>query len=263
MRDRYLLERPFSELHVWLYPFETARIVIHGLITFPIFVVILAALVVSLVLFELSVWLQNDALAVPLTKVRALLQWILSGPIRIPSPNADIPDHGSAGSPPATLGNAAAGSAAVTTVAATPRYRRRDDISPRRTYIAVPSQSGQPEEVWYYINGVVEQGAMVSATTELFHEMTGRMCNKLENLSYGLGLDLLECVLGRTLDIASGPVLYSLRAVVEQLNKDRKVVLIAHSQVCFLHGSHASRAQRDWWRIRARVLTGIPANRNF
>lgn len=71
---------------------------------------------------------------------------------------------------------------------------------------------------------------MVTGTALLLEKMTGRVCNLLVNPSAGAGIDLLECILGRTLDTVSDAVPACVEAVVHQLSLGRKVVLIAHSQ---------------------------------
>lgn len=86
------------------------------------------------------------------------------------------------------------------------------------------------EEVWFYVNGVAEQGAMVAATCTLLRNLTGRMVNPFVNTSHGVPMDIMECIVGRSLNCASDPAYALSSHVIRQLAKGRRVVLVGHSQ---------------------------------
>lgn len=216
--QRKWIDRPYTELSPRFYPLEYVRIILQGLLTFPLALLIVIALVLSLATFELYRRTNCALFAQPFGVVKSLLQMLLSQRyFRIPSPNGEPPkiedrdgprQEGQAGPPVAN----------------------RADLVPRRTFIAVPEDSSLPKEVFYYINGIVEQGAMVQGTALLLYTLTGRMCNVFVNPSHGIGIDLLECVLDRTLDICAAPCGDIENIIEKQLSLGRKVVLIAHSQ---------------------------------
>lgn len=56
------------------------------------------------------------------------------------------------------------------------------------------------------------------------------MFNVISNASSGVGLDLFECILGRTIDIPSSFVGDIAAAFEQQLAAGRRVVVVAHSQ---------------------------------
>lgn len=57
-----------------------------------------------------------------------------------------------------------------------------------RTFVSVDANG--EESVAYYINGIVEQGRMLSASAELLEALTGRAFNLMINPSDGVWLDL-------------------------------------------------------------------------
>jgi hypothetical protein len=233
--DKRNVARPFSELCVKIYPLEFARILLQLVLTTPFAVIFLVALIVTLLIYELHVATGHryPALAAPLAAVIFVFKHVLSSKLfRIPSPSGDPPPE--------------AFDAAAAATAPTPESFNSDApasaLVPNRTFIAVPApapsmssadpsaSAAAPNEVWFYINGIVEQGSMVVATTLLLQRATGRMVNVLVNPSNGAGIDVLECILSRTLDTLSEPCRASCDAVIHELSLGHKVVVIAHSQ---------------------------------
>lgn len=206
IRKRYTLNRPYSELNLALYPFEMFRITVQCLVSFFPTVLIICALAVALTLEHFSEYLSIPYLSLPFQiLVRAIPRLYTRGTLRFSSPIDIIASqHG----------------------ALTGTDQRRV-LYPSHTNVAV---SGRGEEVWYYVNGVAEQGAMVQATCVLLRRLTGRMVNPFINLSHGIPLDLLECLIGRSLGIASATALELIPRVIDELACGRRVVLVGHSQ---------------------------------
>lgn len=71
---------------------------------------------------------------------------------------------------------------------------------------------------------------MAQATAGLVRELTGRDVTVVYNGSLGMGMDLAECLLGRTLDTSSRPSEGLANRVQEQPRLGRLVVLLGHSQ---------------------------------
>eukprot|EP00171_Calliarthron_tuberculosum_P012271 IDg12271t1 len=206
LKERHTLLRPLSELQLNLYPAELLRIVVQFAFSLPIALVLTVAVLVGLLLHYISERTGVLLLALPLRITLAVLARVLHARVlRIPSPTDTAPT----------------GSAGLRDV--------RSVLYTGRTYVARP-RNDAPEEVWFYINGVIEQGAMVFATADLFQAMTGRMVNTFVNPSNGLPLDLLECILGRALDVSSAPVADIVPRVLRQLSRGRRVVLVGFSQ---------------------------------
>lgn len=64
--DRYTVGRPRSELSLLLYPREVLRILIQFVVTLPITVFIVSALVISLTLYEIALWTGLRLFGIPL-----------------------------------------------------------------------------------------------------------------------------------------------------------------------------------------------------
>jgi hypothetical protein len=211
------ISRPFSELHVMVYPYEAFRILVQAAGSFLLCIPVWIVLIIGVGLYDLSITTGVRSLAYPLevfvVLVKALINWRL---LRVSSPSGEV----------ATSHNKRS----------TGVHEQRMILTPEKTFIAVPqadddgSSPQPPNEVFFYINGIVEQGAMVTATSYLFEQMTGRMCNSLQNPSDGIFLDLLECVIGRDMGMNEEPTNVIVPIVVNHLAKKRKVVIIAHSQ---------------------------------
>lgn len=191
--QRYSFSRPFSEMRFSLYPLELIRIVALFFISLPIASIFICTILYTLFLHAIANFTHIRLLALPLRLLIDVLPKFLGA-----TQTAEV-------------------------------QRPRSLLAGTRTFIARVDQ-GDQDEVWYFINGVAVQGDMVFATAELLRAMTGRMVNTYVNPSNGVPLDLLECILGRTLDVASAPAQEMYTRVQMQLDKGRRVILVAHSQ---------------------------------
>jgi hypothetical protein len=215
------ITRPYSELQVGIYMFETVRILIQALVSFLICLPIFTVLVVGVLLYDISKLTKVDSLAYPLDiSIHFVKSVINTRLLRVTSPSCEI------STPKNTRTHGI--------------HENRSILTAEKTFIAVPqapasrkddSSSNQPlPEVFFYINGICEQGAMVTGTAYLIEQLTGRMCNQLLNPSDGMFLDLLECMIGRDLSVSEEPTRIIVPILVKHLAKNRKVVIIAHSQ---------------------------------
>jgi hypothetical protein len=91
-----------------------------------------------------------------------------------------------------------------------------------------------PHESWLFCNGICTGQTWLTLNCEVLAGMFGRRIVGVNNRTFGFILDLLECVLQRGFGYTTEPV-RQLYAIVQCELRDpnnRRVVLIAHSQVC-------------------------------
>ena len=106
----------------------------------------------------------------------------------------------------------------------TPEFEMREDVSGE-----MKSVDHQDEE-WYIVNGIVESPAMIIETARILHSWTGRPVTPLVNPSHGIGIDIMECIMGRTLDTNEAVVKGTAYKFKERILYGKKVVCICHSQ---------------------------------
>lgn len=234
---RYERERPLSEMKLSIFGGDLFYIVVVGILSFPV-----AGALIGSVLVALAVYLVGDAAGGPATlgpaaelfrfPLRATL-WLLRQALDVPifdaTPLSSIGDSVNAGRPlrvsQATLDAAvSAGGDDGHGAAAGPADVKGPDVKP-----AVPAVVG-PDETWLFVNGIVETKAMARATADRVSKLTDRRVTVMYNGSLGMGMDLAECLLGRTLDTSSRPSENLANCVQEQLRLGRLVVLLGHSQ---------------------------------
>jgi len=208
--SRYKHSRPYSELNFLLFPYELTRIVVQALLTAGFIIPLLFTI-------GLSILLHKVRIRRPLYIMIYFLPIFFRAHIISVASPVDKPS--------------------------TPAHERVSDkkkdirnvralLHDGKLFINRTSDcpmEGQ-EEVWFYVNGVAEQGAMVAATCTLLRKLTGRLVNPFVNTSHGIPLDIMECIVGRSLNCASEPAFTLVSAVIRQLAKGRRVVLVAHSQ---------------------------------
>lgn len=92
---------------------------------------------------------------------------------------------------------------------------------------------GQPiddNQAWFFLNGICTDRNVLRLNGKALADLFNRRINMMHNPSDGLALDLVECALGRTMQIVStldSSVAYILE---DALNRYSKVVLLTHSQ---------------------------------
>lgn len=228
---RFRYDRPGSELDVRLYGRDLARIVIGGMLSLPVALVLLAVLAPALGWYLLWEWapvpsrvpawvraaVGHPPLAATLWVVERLLAADRFASVALVSPPSLVHPPQAPASPAGAL--LAVEDAAIAA----------GDPPPSPAAVAATVTADRPE-VWYLVNGVAEARSMVAGSLLALKAATGRDVTGLYNPSMGLGIDLLECLLGRSLDIASRPVEVISRRLREDLCKGRRVVLLAHSQ---------------------------------
>lgn len=228
-RHRY--ERPGSELDVRAYGRDLARIVVGGLLSLPVVLALLAALAPALcwyllwewapVAARVPAWLRSAVGHPPLAATlwvveRALAADRFAAVTLVPTPELLHPPQ----APASPVG-------ALTAVVDAAAAAGDPPPSPAVTAATVTADRS---EVWYLVNGVAEARSMVAGSLAALKAATGRDVMGLYNPSMGLGVDLLECLLGRCLDIASRPVAVITRRLADDLRNGVRVVLLAHSQ---------------------------------
>jgi len=85
-------------------------------------------------------------------------------------------------------------------------------------------------QAWYFLNGICTDRPVLNLNGKALANLFNRRINLMHNPSDGIVLDLLECIIGRTMQIVSdldSSVAYILE---DALRKNDKVVLISHSQ---------------------------------
>ncbi|KAK1863868.1 hypothetical protein I4F81_006422 [Pyropia yezoensis] len=234
---RYDRQRPQSEMKLSMFGGDVLYIFIAGILSFPV-----AGALIGSVLLALVVYMLGDAAGGPATLGPAaeifrfplrstlwVLRQVLDVPIFDATPLSPIGDAVNAGRPlrvsQATLDAAVSvGGDDGHGAAAGPKDVKGPDVKP-----AVPAVVG-PDETWLFVNGIVETRAMARATAERVSALTGRNVTVMYNGSLGMGMDMAECLLGRTLDTSSRPSEDLANRVQEQLALGRLVVLLGHSQ---------------------------------
>lgn len=86
------------------------------------------------------------------------------------------------------------------------------------------------DQAWFFLNGICTDRSVLRLNGKALADAFQRKIHLMHNPSDGIVLDLLECVVGLTLQPIStleSSVAYLLE---ESLNKHKKVILIAHSQ---------------------------------
>lgn len=94
-------------------------------------------------------------------------------------------------------------------------------------------QQGQvidDNEAWFFLNGICTNRSVLRLNGKALADIFQHKIHLMHNPSDGIVLDLLECIVGRTLQPIS--TLEASVAIIleEALNTHQKVVLIAHSQ---------------------------------
>jgi len=236
---RYERERPQSEMQLSLFGGDVVYMVALGVLSFPIAAALLGSVLLALGWFQVGELLGGPAtlgaaagvFRLPLWATLWVLRHALDVPLFGVHPLSPVGDAVNAGRPPASSPAAvdravAAGgdggrAAAVGPAAADGRGGRGE--------AAVPAVVG-PDETWLLVNGIVETKAMARASARLITDLTGRAVTVVYNPSLGVGMDLAECLLGRTLNTASRPSEGLADLVQGQLALGRVVVLLGHSQ---------------------------------
>ncbi|GAB0492339.1 hypothetical protein MMPV_003601 [Pyropia vietnamensis] len=234
---RYERDRPLSEMKLSIFGGDVLYIVVMGILSFPV-----AGALIGSVLLALASYLMGDAVGgpavlgpaaeifrFPLRSTLWILRQVLDMPIFDSTPLSSISDAVNAGRPlrvsQATLDAAvSAGGDDGHGAAAGPADVKGPGVKP-----AVPAVVG-PDETWLFVNGIVETRAMARATADRISNLTDRKVTVMYNGSLGMGMDLAECLLGRTLDTSSRPSENLANRVEEQLRLGRVVVLLGHSQ---------------------------------
>jgi hypothetical protein len=102
--------------------------------------------------------------------------------------------------------------------------------------LRVPGRGGGhdafPKESWFFINGVATDETVARLNARYLVDLFHRPLTVVHNATNSLGLDLLECVVGKGWDIMTEPALRALPEIVAALESParRRVVVVCHSQ---------------------------------
>ena len=94
-------------------------------------------------------------------------------------------------------------------------------------------QTGQfidDQQKWFFVNGICTDRSVLRLNGKALADLFQRKIYLMHNPSDGIFLDLLECVVGRTLQPISTLESSVAHILEEALNTHKKVILIAHSQ---------------------------------
>jgi len=235
---RYERERPQSEMKLSLFGGDVAYMVTLGVASLPVAAALVGSVLLALGWFQVGELLGGRAtlgaaaaevFRLPLRATLWVLRHALDVPLFGARPLSPVGDAVNAGRSPAASVAAidravASGGDGGRAADAGPADARGAHVKP-----AVPAVVG-PDETWLLVNGIVETKAMARASARLITDLTGRSVTVVYNPSLGLGMDLAECLLGRTLDTASRPSEGLADLVQAQLALGRVVVLLGHSQ---------------------------------
>jgi hypothetical protein len=114
--------------------------------------------------------------------------------------------------------------------AAIPSYSPFRDV-PHLPY-EVPQQGTfiDDKQIWFFINGICTDRSVLRLNGKALSDLFQRKIYLMHNPSDGIILDLLECVVGRTLQPISTLESSVAQILEDALNTHHKVILIAHSQ---------------------------------
>ena len=89
-----------------------------------------------------------------------------------------------------------------------------------------------PEESWVFINGVATNSTMARINSSYLAEMFRRPMTVIQNASDSIGVDLMECVVGKAWEALSEPTAKAYPFIHHALENPYKqrVVVICHSQ---------------------------------
>lgn len=102
--------------------------------------------------------------------------------------------------------------------------------------LRVPAPEGVsvsfPKESWFFINGVATDEALARLNAEYLALLFHRPITLVHNATNALGIDLLECAVGKGWDIMCEPALRALPEIVAALDDPakRRVIVVCHSQ---------------------------------
>jgi hypothetical protein len=91
-------------------------------------------------------------------------------------------------------------------------------------------QAIQDNEIWFFLNGICTSRSVLRLNGKALADLFQRKIYLMHNPSDGIVLDLLECLVGRTMQPISTLETSVSHILEEALNNHSKVVLIAHSQ---------------------------------
>eukprot|EP00168_Porphyra_purpurea_P016633 TRINITY_DN5456_c0_g1_i1.p1 TRINITY_DN5456_c0_g1~~TRINITY_DN5456_c0_g1_i1.p1 ORF type:complete len:490 (-),score=196.33 TRINITY_DN5456_c0_g1_i1:116-1408(-) len=237
LTSRYERERPQSEMKLSLFGGDVVYIVALGALSFPIAGALIGSVLLALGWYEVGELLGGRAtlgaavevLRIPLRATLWVLRHALDVDIFGARPLSSVDKAVNAGRATASSQAAIDGAAASGGDGGRASAVGHADVQGPAVKPAVPAVVG-PDETWLLVNGIVETKAMARATAGRIKELTGRTVTVVYNPSLGVGMDLAECLLGRTLDTASRPSEGLTDLVQAQLALGRVVVLMGHSQ---------------------------------
>ncbi|MFE8072692.1 hypothetical protein QQM79_16665 [Marinobacteraceae bacterium S3BR75-40.1] len=102
--------------------------------------------------------------------------------------------------------------------------------TPRLPRAKPEGQAIQDGEGWYFINGICTDRTVLQINGQALAELFDREIQLLHNPSDGIVLDLVECAIGRTMQIVSDLDEGIADILEDALEHHDKVVLLAHSQ---------------------------------
>lgn len=97
---------------------------------------------------------------------------------------------------------------------------------------ASPTANQHPHERWVFINGIVTSSTGLQANIDRLSNLFGRQVLGVHNRSWGIFVDLLECLLQRCLSYKTLDVRVACEIIKEYLvdMEVQKLILVAHSQ---------------------------------
>lgn len=85
-------------------------------------------------------------------------------------------------------------------------------------------------EAWFFINGVGTNRDVAELNAEKLVRMFGRPLTVIQNSTNSLGVDLVECALGKAWALMTEPACVAFDPIRNALNEQDRVVVICHSQ---------------------------------
>lgn len=108
-----------------------------------------------------------------------------------------------------------------------PWIYRPTDIFP---WPGAPPQDAFSGEAWFFINGVGTNRDVAELNAEQLVRMFGRPLTVIQNSTNSVGVDLVECALGKAWRLMTEPACVAFDPIRDALNERERVVVICHSQ---------------------------------
>lgn len=111
-----------------------------------------------------------------------------------------------------------------------------------------------PDETWLFINGIATNGALARINARCLASLFRRPITLIHNATDSVGVDLIECAIGKGWEVMSRPARRAYQVLLEALDdpSKKRVVVLCHSQGTIIMANALRALQSP--RARARLF---------